>query len=159
VHVPPPLNLDDALDFLARLVKVASVLDDVGCHRAHRGIFLRVVAARHVHRACDALALTGERDRLSVVAGARRDHAPAPLVSRQRRDEIEAAADLERARRVVVFVLDENVAAERVGEQRMPQERRRFDHGRDARPRRVHVSEAGPLIRFGRRLPRPLDDR
>src|SRR5262245_21079740 len=93
---------------LARLVEVAAELDQLGAIRAHRRVLLRVVAERHDDRAGNAFALTGERDRLAVIAGGRGDHT-APFVGAETRDQVDAAADLERPGRVVVLVFDGDV--------------------------------------------------
>ena len=70
-----------------------------------------------------ALAPAGERDRLTVVAGRRRDHAAALARATRLADQIDAAAHLERAGRVVVLVLDEDVETRLGIEQRVRHQR------------------------------------
>ena len=62
--------------------------------------------------------LTGERDRLPVIAGCRQDDAAA-LVGRQAANQVESAANLERAGRLVVLMFDVEVEAGFPREQRM----------------------------------------
>jgi len=73
-----------------------------------------------------------------VIAGRRRNHA-APLLGRQAADEVHAAADFERARRVVILVLDEDVETGFRREQRVPHERRRAHDAPDPSARGIDV--------------------
>ena len=68
--------------------------------------------------------LRRERDRLAVIAGAGADDAPSALVIRKRRHQVDAAANLERTGRIVIFVFDEDVEPGFGGEERMPHQRR-----------------------------------
>ena len=85
--------------------------------------------------------MAGERDRLAVVAGARGDDARGGSSRLQRSDQVQAAANLERAGRVVVLVLDVHVGVERVGEQRMRQQRRRLQRAVDELAGGTYVCE------------------
>ena len=58
----------------------------------------------------------GEGDRLAVVPGRGGDHAAAPLVVGELRDEVDAAAHLEVADRLVVLVLDPDLGADQLVE-------------------------------------------
>src|SRR4051812_25136992 len=108
MDVPQAALVLHRLGALARLVEVAAALDDVGAGRAGGLVLLWGVADRHDNRARDALPLTRQRNRLAVIAGARRDDAAA-LAGRQTANQIEPAADLEGAGGVVVLVFDEDV--------------------------------------------------
>ena len=119
VHVAPALARGQRLDVLARLVEVASVLEHFGAERAHRGGLVGVVADRHDDAAANAVETAGQRDGLTVIAGARADDAAPLLLVAHLRDEIQAAANLERAGRIVVLVLDPRRAADPLVEQRM----------------------------------------
>src|SRR5438552_1084815 len=101
MHVPQPSLVLHLLDPLAGLVEIPAELDDLRAERAHGAVLLRIVPGRHDDRAGDIFTLTRERNRLTVVAGGRRDDA-SPVDGGQARHEVEAAADLERAGGVVV---------------------------------------------------------
>ena len=109
----------------ARLIEIPAELDQGGSECAYRSVLVRIVAERHDHHARNAVHAGGERDRLPVIAGARRNHATYALIRRQRRDEIEAAADLEGARRIVVLVFDLEFEPRFGSQQRMPHQGRR----------------------------------
>ena len=106
VHVAQAVRVLQGLDVLARLVEVPSMLDDRRAERSHRGVLVGVVAQGNHDRARHAFEPARERDRLAVIAGRRGNHAAA-LVGRQVGDEVQPAANLERAGRIVVLVLDE----------------------------------------------------
>ena len=57
--------------------------------------------------------------------------------------EVQAAAHLECAGRIVILVLDEDVEAGLRRQQRMAHQRRRLERAIDARPRRVDVVQCG----------------
>ena len=80
MHVAIALALCYALDFLARLVEIAANEPDFGPEGAH-GLDFGGVAV--VFGAVDdhwyAKKLTGVRQRLAVIAGARADDSPLPL--------------------------------------------------------------------------------
>jgi hypothetical protein len=82
------------------------VLDQLGAERAHRGELDRVRVLRHADRARDAEERARVGDRLAVVARRGRDQAAPPLLLAELRDEVDAAANLEGADRLVVLVLD-----------------------------------------------------
>ena len=71
---------------------------DVGAEGAYRRVLVGVVAFGHEHGAAHPFVLTGHRNRLTVVAGARGHHAARAFVRRQRPHQVESAAHLERAR-------------------------------------------------------------
>src|SRR5581483_4191477 len=127
VDVPPRTLGEDLLEPLARLVEVAAVFDQLRAQRAHRRVLLGIVAERHDDRARYPFALTRERNRLPVIARRRGDDADAAFLGRQAANQVEAAAHLDRAGRVVVLVLDADVEAEFLVEQRMAQQRRRLE--------------------------------
>ncbi len=113
---------DDALDVLAGLVEVLPNFQHRGTVGAHRRVLVGVVTLGDDDGARHRLALTGHGNRLPVITGARGED-PAPFVAAQAGDQVEAAADLERVRRVVVLVFDEQVEAGRLIQQRVLQER------------------------------------
>jgi hypothetical protein len=108
VHVTKPSGALTRLGVLARFVEVAAELDHGRAERANGRRLLGIVPHRHDHRARHALALAGEGDRLTVIAGGRGDDA-STLVGREIGYQVQAAANLEGAGRVVVLVLDEDV--------------------------------------------------
>ena len=85
--------------------------------------------------------LRRERNRLAVIAGAGGDDASRALVIRERRNKVEAAANLERAGRIVVLVFDVNVEPGFGGKQRMPHQRRAAYHAIQSVPRVLNILE------------------
>jgi hypothetical protein len=126
VDVTQPAFVLQRFDFFARFVEVAPVLDHFGSIGPHRGVLLGIVPERHDDCARHTFALAGERNRLSVIPGRRGDYAVA-LGRRQTADQIETAAHLERARRVVVLMFDEHIEPGLAREQRVAHQRRRAD--------------------------------
>jgi hypothetical protein len=118
-----------------------AVLDEVGAERTHGGVLVGVVAERDDDVDGQTRGASGERQALPVVAGGRRDDAGGVRASAQQPiDEHQPAANLERADRQVVLVLDPDVRAEVFGEQRPTV-------GRSGWQRAVH--ERGSLVEFG----------
>ena len=124
---------------LARLVEILAALFERGAVGAHGRVLFGIVARRHEHRARHAVDARGHGNRLAVIAGARGHDALRALLERHRADQVEAAAHLERARRVVVLVLHPDREAGRFVEERMAQQRRARQVRRDALPRNIHV--------------------
>ena len=112
VDVAPSLVFDHLLDPDARLVVVAPVLDHFRAVRAHRRVLVGIVADGHDDAAADAVHAAGERDRLAVIAGAGADDAAAAILGRELREQVQAAANLERAGWIVILVLDPRLAPE-----------------------------------------------
>jgi len=81
---------------------------------------------------------------LAVIPGRGGDHA-ALLLWREAADQVQPAAHLERARRVVILVLDEKVEAGFGGEQRVPHERRRANDAVHPFARGVDVGQSRSL--------------
>ena len=113
---------------------------------------LRTVVARRVdlrHRrvlghehGCPDSELAGRpRDRLPVVAGARRDHAARPLVVSERRELVDRAAHLERAGALQVLRPQPHGSAAPPGERLRAVDRRHERMTRDALARSFDVSE------------------
>src|ERR1700760_2421596 len=104
---------------LARLLEVAAALDQLGAEGGHRAVLLDRVALRYVDRDRQPVAAAGKRDALAVIAARRRDQ-PARLgmFALEPVDIDQAAAHLESARGCVVLVLDQDVGAETLREQR-----------------------------------------
>jgi hypothetical protein len=123
MDVPPALTFDDRFHVLTRLVEIASVLDDLSTQRPHRRVLVRIVPHRNDNAAGDAKCAAGERNRLTVVARTRRDHASAPFIVRELRDEVQATANLERAGWIVVLVFHPHGRPDPLVEQRVTQER------------------------------------
>src|SRR5204863_5436398 len=103
-------------------------------------------------RARHAFASARERDRLSVVARRRRDDAETRVdrVARQAANQVQPAADLERIRRVVVLVLDEDVEPRFLRKERMAKKRRRLERAVNARPGGVDVLQRRYVHRTNR---------
>src|SRR5262245_36505768 len=106
MDIPPSFARDQLLDPLPCLVEVTAMLDDLCAVSAYGGVLLGIVADRHENPALHAMDPACKSDRLSVITCAGAHHATAMLVRRELRDQIEAAANLERPCRIVVFVLD-----------------------------------------------------
>ena len=128
---------------LARLVEIAAALLHHGAERAHRRVLLGIVAGRHEHRAGGVILAARHADRLAVVARARGDDAASAFIGGQRGDEIQPAAHLERAGRIVILVLDPQLHPGLGLEQWMAHERRRRNQGGNSRARRMDVFERG----------------
>ncbi len=114
---------------LAGGLKVAPEFDQFGAERAHRGVLLARIALGDEDRHLKAGAPPGEGETCPMIA-ARRGNQPANrrLALDQRIDVCEAAANLEGAGRQMVLVLDNDLGAEPLVEQR-PIERRRWLQG------------------------------
>jgi hypothetical protein len=97
--------------------------------------------------------LAGKRQRLPVVPGAGGNDALPPLIRAELANEIQATANLERAGRVVVLVLDPDAAPDPLIEQRVMQQWGRPHVRVDPRSRgddviecrRLHASITLPL--------------
>ena len=83
----------------------------------------------------------GKRHRLAVIAGAGAHHAARPFLVGQLRDEVHAAADLERPSRLMVFVLHPRAAPQPLPEERMPHERGGPQMRVDARAARLRCRQ------------------
>ncbi len=117
---------------LARLLKVAAVLDQRGAERSHGGVLLDRVAVRHDDRGGDAVAGGRQRDRLAVVAAGGADHTVEPGLAPHQFVQVDrAAAQLERADAAMVLVLDPGPCPEPGIEQRPAQGGRRWLHHGD----------------------------
>ena len=114
VHVAVAVLEREPLAVLARVVEIAAVEDELGAEAAHRGDLDRVRLLRDADRRPHAEEAGGVGDRLAVVAGRGGDHAALPLVCAELRDQVDPAAHLEGADRLVVLVLDEDVGAEQL---------------------------------------------
>src|SRR5258706_3047308 len=91
---------------LERFLEVAPMLDQLDAERAHRGVLLDAVAARDDDGRGNAEAPRCPRDALAVIPPARGDHpAHLGLAGAQLAEVSESAAQLERADRAVVIVL------------------------------------------------------
>jgi hypothetical protein len=98
---------------------------------------------RHADRRLDVEQARGVGDRLAVVPRRGGDQAAGALGLRELRDEVDAAAHLERADRLVVLVLDRDLRADELAEPGVPVERRRPQVGRDPLAGRADVVERG----------------
>ena len=108
---------------LAGGVEVLPVLDQLGAERPHRSELDRIGVLGDADPGGDPEEPRGVRDRLPVVAGRRRDQPAPPLLLAELRHEVHAAADLERADRLVVLVLHPDLGAEQLVETRVRIER------------------------------------
>ena len=167
MDVPEAVLGGQPLAVLARLVEVAAALDDLGAERADRSHLRGVRPLRDADRDVDAEAPSGVGQRLAVVPGRGSDEPLAPLLLGELRDEVHAAAHLERAGRQVVLVLDAHLRAEKLGEPRVRVERRAGKVRPDSPRRGTHVAERRGGHRRRARLhapklldgQRPLHDR
>ena len=126
---------------LARLVEVAAVLDDLRAEAADRRDLHRVRALGHADTARTPKSRDGEGDRLAVVPGRGGDEPALALVRGELRDEVDPAAHLEVADRLVVLVLDPDLGADELVERRVAVERGLAEVGRDPLPRGEDVLE------------------
>src|SRR6185312_2545658 len=143
VRDDPPVSLGEPLHDGDRFVVVAPLLDDRGAECAHGGVLVGIVPRRHAHRRRDAEQTRAVGDALPMIAGRRRDHAAPALPSGERRHERKPIPNLERSRRLMILVLDEELdpATRGLGEPRVLPQRRRREIGRDALARGLHIAE------------------
>ena len=131
------------LAVLPGLVEVAAVLDQLRPPGLDR---LDLDGVGHLgdadHRP-DPEPLRRPGDRLAVVAGGGGDHAPGPLGWLEPGQQVDPAADLEGAGRLVVLMLDPHLGAGGPLEQRVPQQRRRRQVRPDGRRGGEDVGEGG----------------
>ncbi len=115
----PPFALGQLHRVLERGLKVVPGLDEPRAEAYHRPVLLDAVAVWHDDRRIDSKARSGERDALPVIAG-RRSHDAANIGLRPSDcvEIDETAADLERADRGVVLVLDPQLGADPPRQQR-----------------------------------------
>ena len=85
--------------------------------------------------------LRRKRDRLAVIPGTGGDDASRSFILRERRHEVDPAANLERPGRIVIFVFDVDVEAGFGRQQRMPHQRRAAYDAMQSRPRVFDVLE------------------
>src|SRR5439155_27087829 len=114
-----------SLAMLPRVVEVAPVEDELGAEAAHRRDLDGIRRLGDADRRRHAEETGGVGYRLPVVPGRRCDDAALALLRIQLRDEVDAAADLECADRLVVLVLDVDLRAEQLAEAGVLVERRR----------------------------------
>ena len=108
----------EGLAVLAGRVEVLPVHDQLGAERPHRGELHRVRVLGHADARCDAVEARGIGDRLAVVSCRRRDQPARPLVLGELGDEVDPAAHLEGADRLVVLVLHPDLGADQLVEAR-----------------------------------------
>ena len=141
VDVPVAVLASEGLAVLARLVEVATVDDELRPEPPHRRQLDGVGALGDANDRSHTEATGRKRDRLPVVSGRGGDDAAAPFVLAQLRDEVDAAPDLEGADRQVVFVLDEDLGADELGQRAVRVERRRLQVRRNSPACRFDVRE------------------
>ena len=125
-HGVQPARLCEPHGLLARILEILAVFDQLRAERAHRGVLLARIAVRDDNRHREAGAPSGEGEALAVIAARRRDQAFRLRRAAHERVYIgEAAANLERAGRLVVLVLDHNLGADPFAKQRPGKSRRR----------------------------------
>src|SRR5262249_21721936 len=90
---------------------VAVVEDDLAAVAFRRDLLHRRRIRRHDDDARNAEDLSGERDRLGVVAGGEGDDAALLLIVAEPRERVVGAAELEGARALEVLALEENLRA------------------------------------------------
>ena len=105
VDVAVAVENGELLAVRACVVEVPTVLDDVGAERADRGDLDRIRVLGDADRRLHPEETCGVGDRLAVVAGRGGDEPSPALRGIELRDEIDAAAHLERADGLVVLVL------------------------------------------------------
>ncbi len=95
------------------------MFNEVNAKRLHRGILFPAVAARHDDRCPDAVYARRKSDRLSVVAARCADYAGGFCAARNKLVEVdETTAYLEGAGRRVILVLDPQIGAQFLAQQR-----------------------------------------
>jgi hypothetical protein len=143
-------------------LKLAQTLERLGRVRglevdrravATRRVDLELVRAPpHDQQRIDACRRSAERDRLRVVAGRDRDHAPRALLVCQRRKLREHAARLERAGALEELGLEENARARELRELRRVDKRRAHEPVADPFARAQHIVERHDLGRHAAML-------
>ena len=129
----------------AGFVVVLAVLDDFGAQAAHGRDLVGIILGGDDEDAADAEEPAGVGQRLAVVAGRAADDAAAFLVVGESGNQIDAAADLERGRRRVVFMLEVVAAAEQLGQRRPLVQRRRLDVAAHDTRGRLDIFASGKL--------------
>ena len=143
---------------LERGLEIVPDLDEPSAEPYHRPVLLDAVAVRDDDRRIDPQPRGGERDALPVIAGGRGHHAANLRLRPPDRVEIDkAAADLERADRRMVLVLDPQLRADPPRQQRPAILRGRRHHPMDERGRSFQGIEidhhrAGIPLIFARRV-------
>ncbi|MGY4430270.1 hypothetical protein ACVWWO_002747 [Bradyrhizobium sp. F1.13.1] len=113
---------------LACGLKVLAMFNKLCAKRLHRAVLLDRIAARHIDHGGHAMAARRKSEALTMIAARRRDDARNVRPFALQPIEIDQpAAHLEGACRRVILVLDEDLRAEPLGEQR-PGVRRRCRH-------------------------------
>src|SRR5438874_2505562 len=112
---------------------------DRGAVAACRGDLLRACGGPHDDQRVDALERGGVRERLGVVAGRDRDHAPRLLLGRERGELVQHPARLEGARALEALGFEIDGAAGLLGELARAERRRAVQAARDRLARRVDV--------------------
>src|SRR5262249_43400004 len=142
----------ETLGEFERILEVAAVLDKFGPKRAHRGVLFTAVTMRYDDRRSYPGARRRIRDTLAVIAARRRDQAGDRMrCAREAVDIDDSAAQLERADRAVVLVLDPDLGAGARAEQRPSDLRRGGERRADdlrrgdkfVTPRQGHATPEG----------------
>ncbi len=89
---------------------------DLSAEIAHRGHFDLRRRPRHHDSRVQPEMTGGERDTLGMIAGARRNHSPGPLVLGEVGDAVVCASQLEAEARLQVFALEQHLVREPPGE-------------------------------------------
>ena len=125
---------------LARGLKVAPEFDQFGAEGAHGGVLLPRVALRREDRHLEAGAPAGEGETCPMIAPRRRNEPARPgLALDERVDISEAAAHLEGAGRQVVLVLDHDLGAKPLVQERPGNRRRWTQRGEHKLVRLTHL--------------------
>jgi hypothetical protein len=145
-HHLEPACFGAPISFLARGLKIVAMLDQIGAERAHRAVLLDRVAARHIDHRFQAIASRREGKALAVIAACRRDQSGCrrPLAL-ETIDIDKAATHLEGADRCVVFMLDHDLCAESLREQRPAMRRRRRNRRRNDLMRTLELPQVKHL--------------
>ena len=110
----------------AAFVEILAANHQLAAEGFHRRVLLGRIAFGHDDDCWHAVARRGKRDRLAVIAAGRGDQAFQSAVGAAQRVDInQATAGLERSGRRVVLVLDDDVGADAMAQQRPGIGRRR----------------------------------
>ena len=143
VDVPVAVLGGLLLAVLAGLVEVAAREDHLGAQRLHRLHLDRVGLLGHADHGPHAEQVSRVRDRLAVIAGRGGDDAPVPFGRGELAEQVHAAADLERAHRQVILVLDPHPGGGQRVQRGIAVQRGGLEVGRDALAGGQHVGQVG----------------
>ena len=149
VNIAVALFFGEPLRVFVCQVKVRAVVNNPRAQALYRRHLVRVRALRHAHHAAYPKYARRVCDGLPVIARRRRDDAARPLFVRELRQQIDAAAHLERAQPLVIFVLDPDLRVQQRVKPQIAMQRRPPHIRRDAPPRLYNIMQCRSIPQSG----------